>query len=393
MHHDDESLVPDYVLPPILKMESGEDVRSRDEWFAKRRPELLQIFSDFVYGRQPPTLPIEAEIAETGIAFDGLAVREQVQLRFVSGGREPGNLAETRVSLLIYRPKGMIAPCPVFLGLNFRGNETLSADPFVFETTSWRRAEEGRGTQAARWPLEDALRRGYAVATFYSGDIAPDSPDHWRSRIVREVFPKAEGKPGETEPGAIAWWAWGLSRVLDYLESRSEYDRRRVTVFGHSRQGKAALWAAAQDERFAIAISNNSGCTGAALARRCFGETVEEINLRFPHWFCERYKSFAGREACLPIDQHQLLALIAPRPLYVASASEDAWADPKGEYLAALGAAPAYQLLGEDVGLLGGWPAAEQPVGQRIGYHLRTGKHGITKWDWERFLDFADRQW
>ena len=394
----DETLVPAYTLPDPLVDADGAPITRAAAWPA-RRAAILDQFATHVYGRTPATaITARATVEEeTRQALGGAAQRKQVRLELTHAG---GTLT---LHLLLYLPVHADGPVPVFLGLNFHGNHTVHADPAILLPSGWvpangagvrdhRATDAGRGTVAGRWPITTILARGYGVATVYCGDADPDFDDGFANGVHGLLGDAGAPARAGDAWGTLGAWAWSLSRTLDYLETDPDVDGARVAVLGHSRLGKAALWAGAQDARFALVISNESGCGGAALSRRCFGETVRAINERFPHWFCRNFRAYNDDEAALPVDQHMLLALIAPRPLYVASAQEDLWSDPRGEFLAAVAASPVYRLLGADGLPATEMPPVDQPVaGGTVGYHIRAGAYDVTAFDWACYLDFADR--
>lgn len=350
------------TLPSLF----GETSGTRDAWLAVRRPEILELFRSAVYGRDPvEPFSWSARVENETKVAHGRKRRVTLTLKSAHG--------QFDLHLLLFVPDTGPAGRPVFLLIDHRGR---SVDALDDSATS------------EFWPVDEILQRGFATAAFLAWDVDPDEDDGFQHG-VHEVLREANPRPVDAW-GALAAWGWGASRVLDYLQSQPELDAKRVAVIGHSRGGKAALWAGARDARFAMVISNNSGCGGAALARTTQGETIQNITSSFPYWFCGQYAQFADHEDALPVDQHMLLALIAPRLLYVTSAVGDAWAGPTAEFLSLQLAQPAYQLFGLQ-GL--GEPAASFGVpllhGDRVGYHLRPGGHGLTEYDWQRICDFA----
>jgi hypothetical protein len=392
----DEAAVGHYTLPDPLVAEDGSKITTVEQWRTRRRPELLQLFSNEVYGRTPVDRPKELAFVvreEKSDARDGKATRLRVGVLFE--GREDGRQME----LLVYIPNHVKGKAPLMYGLNFDGNYSTTLEKDIPVPTHWinggrlnrprndhRPFEEARGFLREQWQYDLALERGYAVATAAYGEIEPDADGH------RDAGPRGMGPPpDDSEWGAIGAWAWALSRGLDYLENHPRIDARRVAVLGFSRLGKTSLWAGAQDERFSAVISLQSGAGGAALSKRNYGETVQDLNRRFPHWFCGNFRKYSDNESALPVDQHQLISLIAPRPVLIISATEDRWADPRGEFLSGLAADPVYKLHGVDGVGETEWPGPNQLMNSRIGYFMREGPHDVTKAEWHAMVDFLDK--
>ncbi|MBA62575.1 MAG: acetylxylan esterase [Planctomycetaceae bacterium] len=397
----DESKVPDYELPQVLRSLEGKRIKTVEWWQGKRRGEILELFREHVYGRVP--LDVKAEIIpvieeQSDEALGGIAIRRQVRLYLQEKGKEP------YIDVLIYLPKLQLkrdGAVPIFTGLNFSGNHTVTSEKEVAVHEKWARndsrlghsnnqANEGsRGKSVERWQVKMLLKNGFGLATAYYGDIDPDFDDEFNNG-VHTLFNSSRQLNGG-DWGSIATWAWGLSRMMDYFETDGDIDHQRVALTGLSRLGKTSLWAGAEDQRFAIVISTDSGCGGAALSRRMFGETVKRINTAFPHWFCDNFNNYNDQEERIPVDQHMLIALLAPRPAYIASAEKDVWADPKGEFISGLEANSVYKLFGKQGTVVKHQPAVNVPVGDYIGYHIRSGDHDANEFDWQQYIKFARR--
>ena len=367
-----ESKVPVYTLPDPLTALNGKKVKSKEIWTKSRRGEILELFRQNVYGRIPEANYTKSfsVVSIDRNAMDGAATLKQIDITIGSGGDS------IVIHLSLFVPNEIQKPVPVFLLINNRDPENI--DPT-------------RQAKSEFWPAEEVISRGYAIAAFNNANVDPDNYDQFKNGIHGLLD---HGERNSESWGTIAAWAWGASRCMDYFETDKEIDRERVAVVGHSRGGKTALWAGAEDERFSMVISNESGCGGATLARRRYGETVARINNVFPHWFCSNYEKYADNEDNMPVDMHMLLALIAPRSLYVACADNDLWGDPKGSYLALYNSMPVFRLLktGSDM------PESMPPLNTQIisgktGFHIRDGGHNMLLKDWNWFMDFADNEW
>lgn len=407
----DEDKIPAYQMLDPLRMDDGNPVTSAERWNAARRPEILHLFEENVFGRTPKAAQyavMHAKIVEHDEhALNGLAVREQIDLTFdPAPGITPPAEAQHSMRMLLYVP-AVRHPSPVMLGLNFGGNQTVIDDPQIQPTPVWSKPkgsetfqrdmplDSTRGAGMQQWQVEFLLKQGYGLATIYYGDLEPDFKDA-AQYSVRNFFSESGPAESPDQWGAIGAWAWALSRALDYLQNDPLVDGEHVALTGHSRLGKAADWAAAQDTRFAAVLSTESGHGGQSIQRRALGETVAHLQHSFPYWFCPAYAKWVEHDREIPADGNLLLSMIAPRLLYVASAEGDAWSDPKGEFLSAVSASRVYRLLGakglaEDAKR----PAIDEAMGQDgdVAYHERTGKHDVTRFDWERYVEFLDQHW
>jgi len=384
-------------LPDPLVMLDGTKVATAEDWESKRKPELRELFQHYMYGRYPdkpgPNIGkwTARVLFEDRKAIGGEAILQEVEIR-----------CGAKIHLLIATPRGD-GPFPCFVGTNFGGNHLLTDHARVRIPNVWmpgnypgvvdnRATEAGRGKQADTWPLAEIVARGYAVATFYCGDVQPDRP-HVREGM-RATLPESDGPGDPTAPSTIMWWAWGIHRAVDYLTHDERIDPKRIAVVGHSRLGKTALVAGAFDERIAVIIPNQAGCGGTAPSRTDDprAEKIDLLNAVRPHWFCDYFKAFGADAAKLPFDQHCLVAMCAPRPVLFTCAAEDVWANPPGQFEVLKAATPVYELLGEEGLAADNMPEPDAPlIDSRLGYWIRAGEHAMTPVDWKIYMDFADK--
>jgi hypothetical protein len=390
-------------LPDPLVLVNGQRVKNTKQWRTQRRPELIRLCTTEMYGQAPPRpKDMRFEVFEEDKkALNGKATRRQVAVYF--NGKTDG----PRMDLLLYIPNNVKGRVPAILGLNFWGNHAIHPDPAIRITPSWMESGKGnpyanlscvvnhqateacRGINANQWPLDTILSRGYAVVTAYREDIASDDAKTGLQKGVHTLYPDFQNRGDNF--GTIAAWAWALSRAMDYLVTDKSIDATKIAVFGWSRLGKAALWAGATDERFAMVISNESGAGGAKLFHRDVGENIRRLCTVFPHWYAANFKKYMDKDTLLPFDQHEVISLVAPRPVYIASAIDDKGADPQGEFAAAKAAESVYLFLGKAGLPTTTIPPLNRSVQGQIGYHIRSGGHDVTLFDWKQYLNFADK--
>jgi len=365
----DETTVPKYTLPPLLQTTNGEKVKNVTTWEKKRRHEILSLFEENIYGQMPSkfdSLNFNI-INEKTDAMDGKAHLKEIQVSVWNKGNS------VSFPIVLFIPNKRTKPAPVFLLINNRGK---------------RNTDPTRQQKSSFWPAEMIIDSGYAIASFHNADIAPDGKETYQNGILNQLFPEQLEKDNGMK--AIGSWAWAASRVMDYFLTDKDIDAKKVAIVGHSRGGKTALWAGAQDQRFAMVFNSCSGSTGASLARRKYGETVSLINKQFGHWFNNNYKKFSNNVDSLPVDQHMLIGLIAPRPVYTTNATQDRWADPYGSFLSLVNAKPIYDLYRKHVTLPPSMPMPNSPIlNSAIGYHFREGAHDLNVYDWTNFIKFA----
>lgn len=375
----DEAKVGSYTLPDPLVLQNGQPVRTADQWFKERRREIIKLYEDEIYGRIPQRAPkLNFTVAETDrSALAGMAVRKHL----VGHLGAPDGPA---INVFLYLPANANGPVPVLLHLTFSTVDPGMPAPSSMNSTRPHPSEAG--------PLTNILARGYGYATVRYTELEGDSSTNNLTLARKLALAPNQTKPAADEWGTITVWAWGVSRVLDYLETDPAVDAKRVALIGHSRLGKTALWAGAHDPRFALVFSSCAGEMGSALSRRDYGETVDDMAANFPYWFAGNFQKYSGHWNAMPVDAHMLIAINAPRPVFLTGGTQDQWADPRGEFLAAVAAGPVYRLLGQkDLGETEGPPLDKPLTSGTLGFLYHTGAHAILPIDWQAFFDFSEK--
>ena len=387
----DEAKVGTYQLPDPLLLANGKPVRDPHTWYKKRRPQIVKLFEENQYGRAPGRpAGMSFDVFDKGTpAFGRKAIRKQVTIYFSADRKGP------KLDLLEYLPAGSKKPVPLLLNISFSANSSAVDDPGVKVGEVWnaktnKRIPATNGRSFGKLNVLPIINAGFGVATFNYADVDPDSLGGLPYGVRAMYLKPGQTQPAPDEWGSIAAWAWGLSRAMDYLETDSGVDAKRVAIMGVSRLGKTVMWAGARDTRFAMVIASCSGEGGAALSRRDYGETIAHLvaPTRYPYQFAANYAKWAGFPDRAPMDANMLVALIAPRPVLLQTGNKDFWSDPKGEFLAAVAAGPVYKLLGRDGLDTDQWPPAGTPILHTIGYYMHDGGHGTVPSDWNIFLEF-----
>lgn len=387
----DQDKVGAYTLPDPLRLENGKPVRNAKTWWTKRRPQIVKMFETQQYGIAPGRPKDESfKVVEKGSAFGGKAIRKQVVISFSTDPTWP------KIHLLVYLPAAAKKPVPMYFTISFAPNQCVTNDPSIIPEEGWNPRTHAKMMPTKQYcffgrvPVERLLDAGFGVASYYYGDVDPDFDTGFKDGIRARYLPAGETERAPDAWGAIAAWAWGMSRVEDYFETDPQIDAKRVAIQGVSRLGKTVMWAGANDQRFAAVIASCSGEGGAALSRRDFGETIAHLTApsRYPYQFAENYAKWGGFPDKAPMDANMLIALVAPRPLLLQTGSTDYWSDPKGEFLAEVAAGPVYKLLGKDPLDTDVWPPAKKPILHDLAYYMHEGGHGMVPSDWDIYLEF-----
>jgi len=389
-------IVAQSALPDPLVFKNGQKVKTAKQWPARRK-EILEIMSREMYGIMPgrPGNMHFDVFDQDKTALKGKATRKQVTVVIKENGKE------AKFDLLIYIPNKAKHSAPAIVGINFIGNQAVNADPGIKLTEAWvenskmfpcavngKATDACRGVNASMWPIDSILDAGYALVTMYREEIASDRKEEMFKTGVHTLYPEFQSR--EDNFSTIGAWAWAMSRALDYLETDKDIDSKKVIAFGFSRLGKAALWAGATDQRFACVLSNESGAGGGKQFRRGIGENVTRLCTVFPHWYAKSFRKYMDKDTELPFDQHFVLALIAPRPVYLGTARGDTQADPEGEFETAKASSEIYKFLGTKGFPFTTFPALNEPLSGQIGFHIRPGGHDVQNFDWKQYLNFSN---
>ncbi len=366
-----EDKVAPYTLPDPLVTFDKRPVTTAQMWLKQRRPEILKFFRDEIYGAIPANAPkVTWEVTETDDnARKGMAIMRRIVGRM--GEKKDG----PRMNLTVFTPAKATGPIPVLLNLTF-ALRAGGRPPGLFDL------------------VEETLSHGWGYAALGYTDIQPDRPNRWTEGAIGLTLKQGQTKPEADEWGTISAWAWGLSRAIDYFQTDKFVNAKQIAITGASRLGKTVLWASAQDERVAAVFAAVPGEMGALLIRRDWGETLDDMAERFGYQFAGNLQKWVGKWNDLPVDQHMLIALSAPRPVFVSGGIKDQWSDPKGQFLALVAAGPVYRLLGaKDLGVTR-MRALDEPVADgSLAYHYHSSGHAVLPADWKIFFEFADRHY